>query len=626
MFTKKRSLILAAFLLLAIVLVACQPQTVEVTRVIEQEVTRVVTETVVEEGESVEVTRVVTEEVVVEATPEEEMGAELVTLNSTDTSDIPDLDPQIAEDVTSINYIENLFVHLTNYDRVTNEVVPEAATSWEVSDDGTVWTFNLRTDIPWVKYNPVTGETTQEVRLDAEGNEIGPAFVTAGDFVNGIHRACDPNLGSYYSSVVGPVIKGCSEVLNYEDPENIPQELIDAIGVTAVDDATLQIELAFPAGYFLSMTPMWTITAAPQWTIDEWGDDWVEAGRIVTNGLFVLEEWIHDVRRSIVRNPLMPEDMAGEGNIERWVTDVVPDTITQYNLWLNNEADFAPIPPDELQNHLSEFPDGTNQIADLAVFYMAFNEAKPPFDNPLVREAFSAAFDRETFVTDVLQGQGVVQTSFAPPSMFGAPPRGEVGINYDPELAQAKLAEAGYPDCEGLPPVSIIAYSSALSTNWLEFAVTTFSDVLGCSNDVFSIEQLPFRELLAATAADIPLDESPNMWTLGWGPDYPDENNWVGDVIWCGNPENRYRRPCTEVDDMIVQAREEIDPDTRVELYRQIEEMFFGQDGEVPFIPIYERVQFRAEHPWYEQIYSVLGGQQMYNNSIDMEAKQAAGG
>ncbi len=78
---------------------------------------------------------------------EEEEMMEPVTNDGYSTTDIPTLDPQIGEDVVSINYIENLFVHLTNYDLETADIVPETATSWEVSEDGLTYTFNLRTDI-----------------------------------------------------------------------------------------------------------------------------------------------------------------------------------------------------------------------------------------------------------------------------------------------------------------------------------------------------------------------------------------------------------------------------------------------------------------------------------------------
>lgn len=281
----KKSLLLAALMLMGILLVACQPTetVVEVTRVVTETVTETVVEEVVVPGES-EVVEVEVTRVVETAAEEPAMEMEPVTYYGYDTTDIPTLDPQVGEDTVSIGYMENLFVNLTNYDLETAEVVSDAATDWTISEDGLVYTFNIRTDIPWVKHNPVTLETTQEV--DEEGN---PRFVTADDFVYGIKRACDPNIGSYYSSVIAPLIVGCSDVLNAEDPTAIPEEAIAAIGVAAPSPDQLVITLEFPASFFLSMTPMWTLAATPQWAIEEHGDSWIEAGNIVTNGRYVLK-------------------------------------------------------------------------------------------------------------------------------------------------------------------------------------------------------------------------------------------------------------------------------------------------------------------------------------------------
>ena len=611
--SRNKWIILVLVLVLGVVaLSACSQPTPEVVeKVVEKTV--VVTQVVEKE---VEKTVVVEKEVEVTPTP----PPEPVTLRSYSTTDIPTLDPQIAEDVVSINGIESLFVQLTNYDLETAEIIPEAATSWDISEDGLTYTFHLRTDIPWVKHNPVTGETVQEV--DDEGN---PRFLTANDFVYGIKRACDPNLGSYYSTVIAPLIVGCQEVLNAEDPANIPQELIDGIGVSAPDDETLVITLNFPASYFLSMTPMWTLAAVPQWAIEANGEKWIEAGNIVTDGRFVLNEWVHGVRRTMLRNPLMPEDMRGTGNIEKMVTNVVPDTSTGYALWLNNEVETSGIPDAELQGHLEKYKDETIQVPDLAVFYFGFRETKPPFDDPRVRRAFSAAFDRETFVNEVRQGQGLPMKHFAPPGIFGAPPIDEVGVGYDPEFAKQQLADAGYPNCEGFPTVTLLGYSGQSTLNWIEFAQKQWEENLGCK-DVIQIEQQSFKELLAATAADVPDEEAPHMWTLGWGPDYPDENNWVGDVLWCENPGNRMKRECNEIDDMIVAAREETDPDKRVEMYREIEEKFFGEEGEMPMAPLYVRIAFVAQHSWLTAPRALFGGDQFYNWTIDQAAQMAAMG
>jgi oligopeptide transport system substrate-binding protein len=612
--SRNKWIILVLVLVLGVIaLSACSQPTPEVVeKIVEKEVTKVV-------EKEVEVTKVVEKEVVKEVEVTPTPMPEPVTMRSYSTTDIPSLDPQVAEDVVSINAIETLFVHLTNYDLETAEIVPETATSWDISDDGLTYTFHLRTDIPWVKHNPVTGETKQ--CMDDDGN---PRFVNANDFVYGIKRACNPNLGSYYSTVIAPLIVGCEEVLNAEDPDNIPEELVDAIGVTAVDEATLEVKLNFAASYFLSMTPMWTLAAVPQWAIEANGDNWTEAGNIVTDGRFVLNEWVHGVRRTYLRNPLMPKDMVGSGNIEKMVTNVVPDTSTGYALWMNNEVENSGIPDAELQGHLDKYADETIQVPDLAVFYFGFRETKAPFDDARVRRAFSAAFDREKFVQEVRQGQGLPMKHFAPPGIFGAPPIDEVGVGFDPEFAQQQLADAGYPNCEGFPTVTLLGYSGQSTLNWIEFAQQQWQEHLGCSPDVIKIEQQSFRELLGATKADVPDEEAPNMWTLGWGPDYPDENNWVGDVLWCDNPGNRMKRTCNEIDDMIVAAREETDPAKRVEMYKEIEEKFFGEEGEMPFAPLYLRIAFVAQHSWLTAPRALFGGEQFYNWTIDQAAQAAA--
>ena len=558
------------------------------------------------------------EEVVVTATPEAG-EAEPVTYYNYSTADIPTLDPAVGEDEVSINYIENLFVQLTNVDPSTAEILPEAATSWDISQDGMTYTFTLRNDIPWVYHNPVSAETSQA--LDADGN---PRFVTAYDFQYSIRRACDPAIGSYYSSVIAPVIDGCADVLFAEE---VSPELFEEIGVVALDESTLEVNLEFPAGYFLSMTPLWTLSAVPQDVIDEYGEQWYEAGNIITSGRFVLNEWVHNVRRTLLRNPLMPEDMRGTGNVERLIANVVPDTSTGYALWLNGEVDFSGIPDAELQAHLEQEPERTAQDATMGVFYIAFRETKPPFDDARVRRAFSASYDRVTHVNIVEQNQGLPVTHFAPPGIFGAPPIDEVGLGFDVEFAQQQLADAGYPNCEGFPTVTLIGYSGEHTLNWIEFAQAQWEDNLGCSSDKINIEQMTFAELLAATDADVPDVEAAHMWTLGWGPDYPDENNWVGDLLWCGNPGNRYKRTCNEIDDLIVEAREESDSQRRIELYREIEDMFFGSEGEIPFFPIYLEIEFVAVQDWVAvRVYNAMGGQQWYNITVDQAAQLAARG
>jgi oligopeptide transport system substrate-binding protein len=349
-----------------------------------------------------------------------------VTFNGYLTEDVASFDPQIAQDPTGINYVENLFVSLTKYDLVTAEVLPEAATSWDISQDGLEYSFYLRTDIPWVYHNPVSGETIQAI--DGDGR---PRFVTAHDFAYSIRRACDPNIATYFNRVIAPVIVGCEEVLNAVDPGNISEEAIAAIGVEALDEATLVIQLNYPAAHFLSMTPMSTLAASPEWTIIKYGRIWTEAGTIVTSGPYVLHEWIHSNRIILLRNPFMPEDMQGTGNIDRHVVTILPDVETGYSLWQNHEVDISSLPDSELYTHPAQFPDETLRVPDLAVFYISFRMTKPPFDNVHVRRAFSAAFDREMFINETRNGLGLPMRHFAPPGIFGAPHAAQIIIGFN---------------------------------------------------------------------------------------------------------------------------------------------------------------------------------------------------
>lgn len=128
------------------------------------------------------------------------LGEGRTTLNWNWGTEPPTLDPSLATDTTSVDVVGNTFVGLTKFDPVTGAVSPYLATSWEAGEDADgnqTWTFYLRDDIPWVHYNPTTGETTQVV--DADGN---PRFVNAHDVVYGVKRTIDPATASDYAYVL----------------------------------------------------------------------------------------------------------------------------------------------------------------------------------------------------------------------------------------------------------------------------------------------------------------------------------------------------------------------------------------------------------------------------------------
>lgn len=547
-----------------------------------------------------------------------------VTSYFTNPTNVSSLDPARAEDNLSINWIENLFLGLHNNNPLNNfDIQPELATSWTTAD-GQTWEFKIRTDVPWVRYNPANGET-EKLRN-----------VVAGDIAWSIKRACDPRLGGRYGSIIAGVIKGCDRV-NNTDSEQVTDELVfgDTTQVVAPDDETLIITLSYPAPFFFAMTTLWVLRPVHRETIEAFGDNWTDPGVIVTNGPYMLEEIVPDVRRVAVRNPYLPEDLRGPGNIERLEINNVRDANTTYSLYLANQVDVTGIPAAELESVRND-PELSQQIVaspESNVSYIAFDHAKPPFNDVHVRRAFAAVLDREAYIQQIALGQGEPMYHFTPPGMLGAPPAlNDPGIGFNPEYARQQLAQSPYPNCEGMPAISVAAGQGGGDT--FEFIKAAVEEHLGCDPNLFTIEELEFSVLLEITGFNQPVQNRPHMWAIAWGPDYPDANNWVGDVISCYR-DNDFLRPCSEIDDLIEAAARETDPEKRNQLYFEIEALLFGrqegtqvvQDGEIPFIPLALSSGFSLVKPWYTGPFAtdgIIGGAHWDWRSVDQEMQLAA--
>lgn len=540
---------------------------------------------------------------------------EVVVLDFASNIEISSLDPAVASDVVSLDSIENLFHGLTDVDPYTSQIVPELATGWEFSADGTVWTFQLRDDVMWMRYDSVS-DTAETLRP-----------VVAQDVVYGIQRTCDPRLGGYYGTIAAGVIAGCDAV-NGAPESDLNDEYVfgDTVQVSAPDDTTLIIELQFAAGYFFSMTPMWILRPVPQEAINEFGDEWTMPGNIITNGPYFLQENTRGVRRVFVRNHAHNPALDYGGNVDVINVSIIEDEGTIFALYQDAQVDATGVPSAELQSILtnSEYTDQLYQVFDLAVFYFNFAYDKEPFDNVHVRRAFSAIIDRHEFVNQILQGRGIPMIHFTPPGMAHAPPINEVGVGFDPIYAQAQLAEAGYENCNGLPNISMLA--TEYSRNWVDYWASAAEEHLGCSLDLFTVETVEFSVMIQLTAPDSPTQDRVNAWAISWLPDYADANNWVGDVLAC-DTYNSIRRPCSEVDDLIEAAGRSSDPTERDALYLEIEDAFFGVEGEYPIAPLYMRADYVLRQAWYTGPFDTDGlfaGSHWDTWQVDMEAKLTA--
>lgn len=499
-----------------------------------------------------------------------------VTLRLSTTSEPTTLDPNLAEDYYSITPIEQMFLGLTNINNETSEVEPELAESWEISEDGLTWTFHLRDDAVWSDGNPVTAQ----------------------DVEYSVKRAIMPETASPYAYVLY-IIKNAAPINQTAVPTDTYD--IDSLGVTAVDEHTVQFTLEAPASYFLSISSMWTLRPVPSWAIEEFGDSWTEPENIVVNGPYKVTEWLPSESLTFEKNA--DYFNAADVQIDRVELTVITDQNTEVALYESGELDVAgegaaSLPVEEvtriradatLSAELHEGPRASTT-------YVGFTMTKPPFDNVLVRKAFSAAIDRETMVRDVV-GSGVPATQFAPPGVFGAPDP-EVGIAYDPEQAKAWLAEAGYPDGEGFPTVTYRYFSNTLEEALAQALQVMWSETLNVNVE---LEAQDFPVFLASLNPDNPVEEMPEMWRLGWGADYPDENNFVYEVFHCTDSTNYPRAACTEADELAKQAAVETDQAVRAELYAQVEQLMFGE--EVRVAPYYHRGYTILTKPYVQRAY-----------------------
>jgi oligopeptide transport system substrate-binding protein len=628
---RKWTWLLSLVAVVTVVLAACQPQTVIVekkvieTQIVVQEKT--IVETVMVEGKEVEVTRVVKEEVVVEVevTPTPEPGAKPVTLNMNLGTEPPQVDPALSTDTTSVFIDEQLFLGLTDFDDETSEVIPELATEWSVSEDGLVWTFKMRDDVPWVRYNPATGETA--IMTDDEGN---PRMVNAHDVEYAVKRTVDPATGSDYAYVLY-IIEGAMDVNTGEEED------LDTVGVEAVDDYTVAFTLRQPAGYFPGIASMWVARPVYQPVIDEYGARWIEPGIIVSNGPYMMEEWKHFDSMVLVKNPEFYN--ADTVQIERIEAVMIVEASTAFAMYENNELDTGGVPLEEmdrvkadpmLSEELTIFP-------DVCTYYYGFTNNKPPFDDVNVRKAFSAAIDRVSLVENVTKGGQLPANTFAPVGIFGnvASDPSIAPWALDPELGkqQAKqfLADAGYPNGEGFPTVTLMHNTSEGHRAIAEAIQAMWRDTLNVEVEVINQE---WGVYLNTLKKETPLADMPHVFRLGWCADYADQNNWVHEVFNNQEGANRLRRgcvdeTCTEVEELefdriTKEAGAEQDPDKRMALYRQAEQIL--SEGEAAYAPIYYYTTVNLTKPWLDRTFQLIAGDHVDKWTIDWEAKKAATG
>lgn len=529
------------------------------------------------------------------------------------------LDLSLVSDQAAVDCTANIFVGLTRYDPDTSAVLPYLATHWNISDDGLVYTFYLREDIFWVKFDPDTGQV--EARRP----------VTAQDVEFGVKRSLDPQTGSHYAYVLY-IIKNAAPV--HGGTEGLT---LDDLGVRALNDKTVEFTLEEPASYFPAIAALWVAKPQPRELVETQPEDWTDLGVIWTNGPYMFTSQVPGQLLRFDKNPFWV--FFNEVQIEVVNALVIIDAATGFALYEDNELDVARVPLSDL-DHVREDPFLSQEYVRQVLpctYYYGFTTTKPPFDDVRVRIAFSAALDRRRLVESTLEGSGQIPaTSFAAPGTWGAPPLGTVGLGYDPALAQASfrefLDEMGLADAAAFNQryAIVLGYNSGeLHERIANAAQVMWEEVLGVT---VRLEDRDWGDYLVLTDPSTPVEEMFHIFRSGWCADYPDENDWVRQVFHYRDGSNRTRRQCADpncqtligpapFDRLVIQAAEETDPELRAELYALSEEILARESAVAAFL--YHHVTNMVSQSWLDRDYPLLGGANWYDWRIDWAIKTA---
>ncbi|HUF54575.1 MAG TPA: peptide ABC transporter substrate-binding protein [Dehalococcoidia bacterium] len=464
------------------------------------------------------------------------------------------LDPACASDAGSAEYIVEVFGGLVSFDQELN-VIADIAQDWDISDDGTVYTFNLRSNVLFHDNSrPVSAE----------------------DFKFSMERALNPDTQSTVGEVYLDDIAGAEEFARGQADE--------VTGIRVVDPQTLEITLAEPNRVFLEK-----LTYPTAFVVDrnEVGDSTCFEGNwtLTPNGSgpFKLAEW--DLGQKIVLEANDRYHLDPMPSLER-VTYVLSGG-SAFVMYENDEIDVTGIGITNIESVRDSISDEYREGPSLDVYYLGFNTQEEPFNDPAVRNALSMAIDREFLASEFLLDLVVPAKGILPPGIEGY--NEELpAIPFSPEDAQDLLDEAGGPDI--LEDVTVLTSGQGAAPSDILQAITTmWEQNLGVT---ITIEQEDFGLFLRD------IDEGNfQMFSLGWIADYPDPQNFLEIKLHSESSNNEALYSNPEVDALLDQAAEEQDDEARLELYRQAEELIV-QD--MPWIPLYHAKSSYLVKPWVE--------------------------
>jgi len=460
------------------------------------------------------------------------------------------LDPHVIRGVTEWVIAAALYEGLAVPSPETGKPAPGVASSWETTPDGLVYMFHLRPEAKWSDGSPLT----------------------AADFAYSMHRMLMPAMGSAHAEDTLLFIRNARAFQNGTITD------FGEVGVKVVDAHTLEIALENPTPFFPEA--LYQFYPVKQDVVEKYGAmtdraaAWAKPDRIVTNGPFALRSWRSGQDLIVAKNPFYWDAEHVRLNEVHFLPYENPST---------EEAAFRSgqihltfgIPLQKIAAYQKDKPDQLKTAPDFGVYFYAVNVAHPPLNDVRVRQALALAIDRESLAHRILGGGREPAAAFTPKDL-GSYLTPEGLVRFDPARARQLLAEAGFPDGRGFPPLEILIDSRDPHRLVGETIQQMWQEHLGITIKLRSEE----TRTLIANKRLFDFDFVRGSWNAT---SYRDPHFFLSS--WqTGNLYNEAGWSDAQFDSLVQQAIHSADPVRRLALFREAETRFLN---EMPAIPLF---------------------------------------
>ena len=467
------------------------------------------------------------------------------------------LDPHIVTGVPEHHLLITMCEGLTISNPMGGANLPGMAESWEISEDGKTYIFNIRKDAKWSN---------------------GDDFV-ADDMVWSWMRVLTPSLGSQYPDMLYYV----------EGAEDYNTGVItdfSKVGVKALDKKTLLVKLKNPTPFFLGLLSHYSTWPVHKETVLAFGeiDDrqglWTRPGNFVCNGPMNLKSWELNKKIIVEKNPLYWD--AEEVKLNQMHFYPVSDINTEERMFRAKQLHLTGTVPSQKCGIWREEGNPNLRIDPyMGTYYYRANVNVKPLNNAKVRKALTYAIDREKITEKVTQCGQIPAYSFTPPGAAGYNPN--TSIPYDPELARQLLSEALIEEniarIEDFPVLQIL-YNTSEDHRKIALTIQQmWQQNLGINVE---LENMDWKVYLSRqNSMDYQISRA------GWIGDYEDPNTFL-DIMRTGRGNNRTGWSNLEFDELVGRANATVDQDERYRLLSEAEKILID---ELPIIPVYTYVR-----------------------------------